>query len=85
MTKKSTENKVIVAGVGMIPFAKPGASETYDIMGAKAAKLALRDSGVDYKNIQSAFVGYVFGDSYIRSAGFVSCWHDRYSNYKCKQ
>ena len=46
MTKKSTGNKVIVAGVGMIPFAKPGASETYDIMGAKAAKLALRDSGV---------------------------------------
>ena len=43
MTKKSTGNKVIVAGVGMIPFAKPGASETYDIMGAKAAKLALRD------------------------------------------
>ena len=63
MTKKSNENKVIVAGVGMIPFAKPGASETYDIMGAKAAKLALQDSGVDYKNIQSAFVGYVFGDS----------------------
>ena len=63
MTKKSTGNKVIVAGVGMIPFAKPGASETYDIMGAKAAKLALRDSGVDYKSIQSAFVGYVFGDS----------------------
>tara|TARA_B100000683_G_scaffold42655_1_gene38134 strand:+ start:1 stop:1152 length:1152 start_codon:yes stop_codon:yes gene_type:complete len=47
----------------MIPFAKPGASETYDLMGAKAAKLALRDSGLDYKNIQSAFVGYVFGDS----------------------
>ena len=59
MTNKSTGNKVIVAGVGMIPFAKPGASETYDIMGAKAAKLALRDSSVDYKNIQSAFVGYV--------------------------
>ena len=63
MTKKSIGNKVIVAGVGMIPFAKPGASETYDLMGAKAAKLALRDSGLDYKNIQSAFVGYVFGDS----------------------
>tara|TARA_B100002052_G_C15814335_1_gene567470 strand:+ start:84 stop:1283 length:1200 start_codon:yes stop_codon:yes gene_type:complete len=63
MTKKSIGNKVVVAGVGMIPFAKPGASETYDIMGAKAAKLALRDSGVDYNDIQSAFVGYVFGDS----------------------
>ena len=63
MTKKSSEYKVVVAGVGMIPFAKPGASETYDIMGAKAARLALEDSGVDYNNIQSAFVGYVFGDS----------------------
>ncbi len=63
MTKKSSGNKVVVAGVGMIPFAKPGASETYDIMGAKAARLALEDSGVDYSNIQSAFVGYVFGDS----------------------
>ena len=63
MTKKSSENKVVVAGVGMIPFAKPGASETYDIMGAKATKLALEDSGVAYNKIQSAFVGYVFGDS----------------------
>ena len=69
----------------MIPLAKPGASETYDIMGAKAAELALRDSGVDYKMSRSAFVGYAFGDPTIRSAGFVSCWHDRYSNYKCKQ
>ena len=63
MTKKSSGNKVVVAGVGMIPFAKPGASETYDIMGAKATKLALEDSGVVYNQVQSAFVGYVFGDS----------------------
>ena len=63
MTKKSSGNKVVVAGVGMIPFAKPGASETYDIMGAQATKLALEDSGVAYNKIQSAFVGYVFGDS----------------------
>ena len=63
MTKKLSGNKVVVAGVGMIPFAKPGASETYDIMGAKATKFALEDSGVAYNKIQSAFVGYVFGDS----------------------
>ena len=63
MTKKSSGNKVVVAGVGMIPFAKPGASETYDIMGAKATKLALEDCGVAYNKIQSAYVGYVFGDS----------------------
>ena len=63
MTKKSSGNKVVVAGVGMIPFAKAGASETYDIMGSKATNLALEDSGVAYNKIESAFVGYVFGDS----------------------
>ena len=54
---------VIVAGVGMIPFAKPGASEPYNVMGEKAARLALEDAGVDYKAIEQAFVGYVYGDS----------------------
>ena len=54
---------VIVAGVGMIPFAKPGASEPYHVMGGKAARLALQDAGVDYKAIEQAFVGYVYGDS----------------------
>ncbi len=54
---------VIVAGVGMIPFAKPGASEPYNVMGEKAARQALEDAGVDYKAIEQAFVGYVYGDS----------------------
>ena len=63
MTKKSNENNVIVAGVGMIPFAKPGASKSYDMMGSEATKLALKDCGLNYKSIQQAFVGYVFGDS----------------------
>ena len=30
-------DKVIVAGVGMIPFRKPGQSAPYDVMGADAA------------------------------------------------
>ena len=34
-------DKVIVAGVGMIPFSKPGASPTYTEMGAEALRLAL--------------------------------------------
>ena len=33
--------KARIAGVGMIPFAKPGASAPYDQMGASAARLAL--------------------------------------------
>jgi sterol carrier protein 2 len=57
------KNPVIVAGVGMVPFAKPGASEPYNVMGEKATRLALADAGIDYKAIEQAFVGYVYGDS----------------------
>lgn len=55
--------KVMVAGVGMIPFTKPGMSLPYDEMGAHAASLALRDAGLDYADVQQAAVGYVYGDS----------------------
>jgi acetyl-CoA acetyltransferase len=55
--------RVNVAGVGMIKFAKPGASEEYDVMAAKAARAALQDAGVRYEEIEQAFVGYVYGDS----------------------
>ncbi|MES2975683.1 MAG: lipid-transfer protein [Pseudomonadota bacterium] len=55
--------KIIVAGVGMIPFAKPGASASYVDMGAQATRLALADAGVDYARVQQAYCGYVYGDS----------------------
>ncbi len=55
--------RVVVAGVGMIPFAKPGASETYDVMAARAAREALADARVAYGDVQQAYAGYVYGDS----------------------
>ncbi|MBB6095814.1 acetyl-CoA acetyltransferase [Povalibacter uvarum] len=55
--------KIVVAGVGMIPFTKPGASKTYEQMGAEAVALALADARVDYRDIQSAYAGFVYGDS----------------------
>ena len=55
--------KARVVGVGMIPFAKPGASESYEVMGATAARAALADAGLDYTQVQQAYVGYVYGDS----------------------
>ncbi|MEQ9046570.1 MAG: lipid-transfer protein [Sneathiellaceae bacterium] len=55
--------KVLVAGVGMIPFAKPGASDSYHVMGATAARAALADAGLDYGKVRQAYVGYVYGDS----------------------
>lgn len=54
---------VVVAGVGMIPFTKPGASEPYPQMGAAAARLALQDAGLTHTQVQQAVVGYVYGDS----------------------
>jgi sterol carrier protein 2 len=52
-----------IAGVGMVPFATPSRAGTYDVMGERAAKAALADAGIDYGQIQQAFVGYVYGDS----------------------
>jgi acetyl-CoA acetyltransferase len=57
------QNIVVVAGVGMIPFTKPGANEPYPVMGARATRLALEDAGVGYAQIEQAYVGYVYGDS----------------------
>lgn len=54
---------VFVAGVGMIPFSKPGASESYDVMGAGAMRAALRDAHLDYDKVQQVYAGYVYGDS----------------------
>ncbi|EHP42060.1 lipid-transfer protein [Cupriavidus basilensis OR16] len=56
-------NKVYVAGVGMVPFTKPGASAPYDVMAGDAVNMALADAGIDYKEVQQAFAGYVYGDS----------------------
>lgn len=55
--------KVNVIGVGMIKFSKPGASEDYNVMAGKAIKLALEDGKVDFKDVEQAYAGYVYGDS----------------------
>jgi sterol carrier protein 2 len=51
-----------IAGVGMTRFVKPGQGE-YRTLGAEAARAALADAGLDYADIQQAYVGYVYGDS----------------------
>jgi len=56
-------SKVKVAGVGMIPFTKPGQSDDYATMGEKAARIAIEDAGISYSEIGQAYVGYVYGDS----------------------
>ena len=56
-------SKARVAGVGMIPFTKPGLSEDWDVMAEKAIRLALMDAGIAYQQVQQAYAGYVYADS----------------------
>jgi sterol carrier protein 2 len=58
----SGNRDVLVAGVGMVPFTKPGGGQ-YELMGAEAIKLALADAGVGYESVQQAYAGYVYGNS----------------------
>lgn len=55
--------KVYVAGVGMVPFTKPGQNESYDLMGAAAVRLALKDAGIAYDEIQQAYASFIYGDT----------------------
>ncbi|HLZ96512.1 MAG TPA: lipid-transfer protein [Steroidobacteraceae bacterium] len=55
--------EVYVAGIGIIPFTKPGASDPYHVMGAKVIRSALRDAHLDYATVQQVYAGYVYGDS----------------------
>ncbi|RBA31945.1 lipid-transfer protein [Dietzia maris] len=54
---------VVVAGVGMIPFTTPSRTAPYPEMAEEAARNALADAGLDYTQMQQAYVGYVYGDS----------------------
>jgi len=56
-------DSVLVAGVGMVPFAKPGAGLPYPKMGALAVAAALQDARLAYGDVEQAYAGYVYGDS----------------------
>lgn len=56
--------RVFVVGVGMTKFEKPGAREwDYPDMAREAGTKALDDAGIDYREVQQAYVGYVYGES----------------------
>lgn len=54
---------VVVSGVGMTPFVKPGSSARYTDMAADAVRAALQDCGIGYECIEQAYVGWVYGDT----------------------
>jgi acetyl-CoA C-acetyltransferase len=52
-----------VVGVGMVPFARPGKSDPYDVMAERAVRAALADARLDYELVDQAVASYVYGDS----------------------
>ena len=54
---------VLLAGVGMTSFTKPGRSESYSKMGEEAARKALEDADIDYQDVDQVYAGFVYADS----------------------
>lgn len=52
-----------VLGVGMVPFRTPRTTAPYDEMVDGAVRAALADAGVEYRDLQQAYAGWVYGDS----------------------
>lgn len=55
--------RVNIIGVGMTKFTSPKALRPYTDMAKEALLDALTDAGVDYKEIQHAYTGWVYADS----------------------
>jgi acetyl-CoA acetyltransferase len=56
--------RIFVVGVGMTKFERPGSREwDYPDIGMEASQKALDDAGIPYDAVESAFVGYCYGDT----------------------
>ncbi len=57
-------NRTFVIGVGMTKFEKPGTKEgDYPDWAKEAGEKAIADAGIEYADVEQAFVGYCYGDS----------------------
>ncbi|KAI6652654.1 Non-specific lipid-transfer protein-like [Oopsacas minuta] len=61
----SNKRAVYVLGVGMTKFEKPGRRDNFDYpdMALEAARNALADAKISYKDVQQVCCGYTIGDS----------------------
>ena len=55
--------KVMVAGVDMVKFAKPGQQRPYREMASTAIKAAVAEAGIGPQLIEQAYGSYIYGDS----------------------
>jgi acetyl-CoA acetyltransferase len=54
-------NKTYIAGAGMVRFGKYPAEMTFEKLAVGAARAAMADAGVSTPDIESVYVGHVFG------------------------
>lgn len=57
------KRRVNVVGVGMTRFGRPGTGLRYHELITGAGLVALKDAGIEYRQVQAAYVGYVYGES----------------------
>ncbi|KAF9229820.1 thiolase-like protein [Gyrodon lividus] len=55
--------RTFIIGCGCTAFIKPRGQRTTEDMGLEAATKALLDAGITYDDVETAFVGYCYGDS----------------------
>ena len=65
-------DSVMVLGVGMVKFEKPGRHQPYEVMAAAAIREALGNAGVRYDQVGQAYASYAFGDS---ACGQTALYH----------
>lgn len=58
-----TPRKAYIVGVGMTKFDKPRGERDYPELGLEASVKALIDAGLTYDQVETAAVGYCYGDS----------------------
>ncbi len=56
-------SKVLIAGVDMVKFAKPGQQKPYREMASEAIRGAVAEAGIDAALIEQAYGSYIYGDS----------------------
>jgi len=56
-------NKSMIAGVGMVKFAKPGQHPSYREMASEAIRSALNDAGLSSDQVEQVFASFIFEGS----------------------
>ncbi len=78
-------SRVYVAGVGMIPFVKPGANAPYHVMGAEAARLALERRRPRLRPDPAGLCRLCLRRLDLRPARALPGRHDRHSDHQRQQ